>query len=256
MYPESDLLPLSGLQHLAYCERQWALIHLEQFWSENRLTVEGRHLHERADKPGGKSRRDVRIVRGLPIHSLRLGLSGRADVVEFHRLSGAPSESSQSEPGAQATGSFPSGSPVESESAKGIGSSPARLRLGFGPRGAWRPYPVEYKRGKPKPGNCDRVQLCAQALCLEEMLGVTISVGALFYGQTRHRNEVAFDSAIRSETERLAARMHALFGAGVTPRVSYDRKRCDRCSLYDHCLPKTTGPSRGVGAYLAGAFRE
>jgi len=233
MFSESELLPLSGLQHLAFCERQWALIHLEQFWSENRLTVEGRHLHERVDKPGGKSRRDLRIVRGLAIHSLRLGLSGRADVVEFHRLPVAPSAASPD---------------FADETDSGVRLTDLR--------GRWKPFPVEYKRGKPKPGNCDRVQLCAQALCLEEMLGVPIPSGALFYGQTRRREDVAFDADLRGETERLAARMHELFRARITPRVAYERRRCDRCSLYDRCLPKTTGPSKAVAAYLAMACAE
>ncbi|MEK6676991.1 MAG: CRISPR-associated protein Cas4 [Planctomycetota bacterium] len=233
MYAESDLLPLSGLQHLAYCERQWALIHLEQTWAENRLTVEGRQLHERVDKPGGKSRRDLRIVRGLAIQSLRLGLSGRADVVEFHRLAAK-----------EPLGSHGS----EDQSDSGV--------VLAGQDGRWRPFPVEYKRGKPKLGNCDRVQLCAQALCLEEMLGVRIPSGALFYGQTRRRDDVVFERALRDETERLAEQMHELFRVGVTPRVLYERKRCDRCSLYDRCLPKTTGPSRSVAAYLAAAVSE
>ena len=233
MYAESELLPLSGLQHLAYCERQWALIHLEQTWVENRLTVEGRHLHERADKPGGKSRRDLRIVRGLAIHSLRLGLSGRADVVEFHR-------------------------PATDSSASSPNDSDERdfdvLLMDL--RGRWQPFPVEYKRGKPKRGNCDRVQLCAQALCLEEMLGASIPAGALFYGQTRRRQDVAFEIALRTETERLAARMQELFRAGVTPLMPYESKRCDHCSLYDRCLPKTTGSVRSVAAYLAAASSD
>ena len=227
MYAESDLLALSGLQHLAYCERQWALIHIEQFWAENRLTTQGRLLHERADKPGGKSRGDLRIVRGLPIHSLRLGLAGRADVVELHRIDRADSD----------------------ETATTTERPPVGIRL-HQVDGLWRPFPVEYKRGKPKAGNCDRVQLCAQALCLEEMLDVSIAAGALFYGRTRRREEVAFDPTLRDETETLAARMHEMFRAGNTPRVRYTRKRCDRCSLYSRCLPKTTGQSRSVGTYL------
>jgi len=268
MFPESELLPLSGLQHLAFCERQWALIHLEQFWAENRLTVEGRHLHERADLPAGKSRGDVRIVRGMPIQSLRLGLSGRADVVEFHRVSGAPSASvpHESEPhtpsiaahGAMtgrgvSEGSAPHGqaplSPLKATSCDLPEAIPLQRTAGL-----WRPFPIEYKRGKPKPGDCDRVQLCAQALCLEEMLGVAIPAGTLFYGRTRRREEIAFAHALRTETETLALRMHELFRAGVTPRVPYDRKRCDRCSLYPRCLPKTTGRSRSVDGYLAAAL--
>jgi CRISPR-associated exonuclease Cas4 len=243
MYAESDLLPLSGLQHLAFCERQWALIHVEQFWSENRLTVEGRHLHERVDEPAGKTRGDLRIVRGMPIHSLRLGLSGRADVVEFHRNRNAEK-------------AVDGGNRQEATDNGGRDGPLAHTRGSERDTRAteWQPFPIEYKRGKPKPGNCDRVQLCAQAICLEEMLGLSIPAGALFYGRTRRRDEVAFDEPLRAETERLAARMHELFRAGVTPRKRYDRRRCDRCSLYDRCLPKTTGPARSVDAYLARAL--
>lgn len=214
MFSESDLLPLSGLQHLAYCERQWALIHLEQVWAENRFTAEGRHLHERSDSGTRESRPEVRIARGLPIQSLRLGLIGRADVVEFHRI------------------------------AEGAG-----VRLSDA-RGQWRPYPVEYKRGQKKRGNFDRVQLCAQALCLEEMLGLTIAEGALFYGQTRRREIIAFEPALRAETELLASRMHALHRERRTPVVTYESKRCDRCSLIDRCMPKVTGVAPSVENYL------
>jgi len=141
-YTEDDLIPISALQHFVFCERQCALIHIEQAWTENRLTAEGRLLHERVHDQGGESRAGVRIERGLPLRSLRLGLVGVADVVEFHPLS----------------------------------------------EGGWRPFPVEYKRGKPKRNACDEIQVCAQALCLEEMLGVRIPAGALFYGKT-HRSQ-------------------------------------------------------------------
>jgi len=232
MFTEDELLPLSGLQHLAYCERQWALIHLEQAWAENRFTAEGRQLHEKADSGKQESRPDLRIARGLQLQSLRLGLIGRADVVEFHRMA--------SEPQAQATGP----QTFEAESAAG---NLVQLR---GARGLWRPYPVEYKRGQKKRGNFDRVQLCAQALCLEEMLGVSIGEGALFYGKTRRREVVALDAGLRDETMRLAERMHALYREYRTPVVAYDPKRCDRCSLFSLCLPKTTGSSPSVESYI------
>lgn len=206
MYSEEQLLPISALQHLAFCERQWALIHLEQQWSENRLTAEGRKLHERSDHGEDETRNGVRITRGMLLRSLRLGLTGKADVVEF--------------------------------------------------RGE-QPFPIEYKRGRPKPGRYDEVQLCAQALCLEEMLGVAVPEGAIFYGQPRRRSMVAFDPELRAETERLAARLHFLSGEKITPRARYEKK-CDSCSLYSICLPKTTGASsaqrylkRAVAAALA-----
>lgn len=203
MYEEDDLLPLSGLQHLAFCERQWALIHLEETWLENRLTVEGRHLHDRVHGAESETRGDVRVVRTLRLRSLRLGLSGQADAVEFHRQ----------------------------------------------PDGSEQPFPVEYKRGRPKPTRCDEIQVCAQAMCLEEMLGVSIPEGAIYYGQPHRRHGVAFDDALRQETEAAAARMHALFAAGETPTARYEPK-CDNCSLYEACLPKTAAQHKDARRYL------
>jgi len=203
VFAEDDLLPLSALQHLLFCERQCALIHVEGLWMENRLTVEGRHLHERADGAGPETRGTVRTVRALPIRSLRLGIVGRADVVEFHMESGGPP----------------------------------------------RPFPVEYKRGRPKHNDADRIQLCAQALCLEEMLGVTVPAGALFYGTTRRRLEVRFDEALRAVVEAGAARLHAIVASGITPRAVREPK-CDSCSLLDVCLPDALGPRRSAGGYV------
>src|SRR5579859_4686917 len=148
MYSEEDLLPISALQHLAFCERQWALIHLEGVWAENQLTAEGRVIHDRAHEPGTESRGDVRVSRGLRLRSLRLGLSGIADVVEFHRCGRRGDTSGK--------GLVASGVALPSVS------------------GSWAPFPVEYKRGRPKSGPFDEIQLCAQALCLEEMLGVPV----------------------------------------------------------------------------------
>lgn len=220
MYSEDDLLPLSGLQHLLFCERQCALIHLEQIWVENRLTVEGRHLHEKSDSGERESRGDLRIARGLPLHSFRLGLSGKADTVELHRLDGA-------EPG---VGALLPGLP-----------------------GLWRPFPVEYKRGKPKSHRADEVQLCAQALCLEEMLGAPVPAGALYYGETRHRLEVAFDAELRRLTEQAAARFHGLISAGVTPAPVREPK-CDSCSLLEVCMP--AAPRRSARGYVADLLRQ
>jgi CRISPR-associated exonuclease Cas4 len=217
MFAEEDLLPLSGLQHLAFCERQWALIHLEGQWAENRLTAEGRVLHERSDSGEGETRGDVRIARGVRLRSLRLGLVGQADVVEWHRVRDRD--------------------PPE--------DAGARLP---GREGWWRPMPVEYKRGRPKPERMDEVQVCAQALCLEEMLSVRIERAALFYGQPRRRSEVPLDDALRAETEALAARMHALFRAGRTP-VAKLEKKCRNCSLFERCRPDATS-RRSVARYL------
>lgn len=229
MYVEDDLLPLSGLQHLAFCPRQWALIHLEAFWADNRLTVEGRHLHDRAHLPTVETRGDVRIVRGLRLHSLHLGVVGQADVVEFHRIG------DQDAPTA-----------TDAIAVPGVCLP--------GVRGRWRPFPIEYKRGRPKPGDCDRVQLCAQAICLEEMLGAIVPAGALFYGQTRRRQEINFDAALRQRTADLAGKMHTLFAIAATPRPAYDRRKCGRCSLYDRCLPKTASTPQNIRLYLASAL--
>ncbi len=215
MFSEDDLLPLSGLQHLMFCERQWGLIHIEQIWEENRLTAEGRVLHERAHEPGAENRPNIRTSRGLRLHSLRLGLVGQADIVEFHR------------------------------SAEGVALPEVE--------GLWRPFPVEYKRGKPKRDACDAVQLCAQSLCLEEMFSCAISEGALYYGEPRRRTPVVFDGKLRARTEALAARMHELSGAGTTPLAAYEPK-CDGCSLIARCLPRLLAKPPGVARYLARAL--
>lgn len=215
MYTEDDLLPLSGLQHLLFCERQCALIHIEQVWAENLLTAEGRLMHERVHDADRESRGDIRIEFGMPLRSLRLGLIAKADVVEFHR-----------KPGSSEKGSV-----------------------------KWLPFPVEYKRGKPKKGNYDRVQLCAQAICLEEMLDVEIPRGAIFYGRTRRRQDVVFDMELRKETEDAAKRFHDLVASGHTPKAVY-QKKCDRCSMYHLCLPKTVGKARSINRYLMDAVRQ
>jgi len=207
-YNEQDLLPISALQHMVFCERQCALIHVERVWDENLFTAEGRIMHERVHERDRESRGDVRIERGLALRSLKLGVIGTADVVEFHR-----------------TG-----------------------------EGNWRPFPVEYKRGKPKADNCDKVQLCAQALCLEEMLDSEVSSGALFYGKTRHRLDVAFDHALRQETEKAAGKVREMIRKGVTPKANYTKK-CKSCSLQGHCMPKLP-QKRSVKRYLARMVEE
>ncbi|MFZ2399418.1 MAG: CRISPR-associated protein Cas4 [Smithella sp.] len=203
MVHPDDLIQLSALQHYAFCSRQCALIHVEQVWSENRLTAEGRIMHEHVHDEGDESRGDVRIERGASLRSLRLGLIGKADVVEYHRQ-------------------------VD---------------------GTWQAFPVEYKRGKPKPDHSDKIQLCAQAICLEEMLNVSIPAGALFYGKTRRRLDVDFDEALRQETQNIAQKTHELIDAGITPAPVY-AKRCESCSLMAECMPKTIQKKRTVESYL------
>ncbi|WP_337998265.1 CRISPR-associated protein Cas4 [Oleispirillum naphthae] len=198
---DDDLRPLSALQHLAFCPRQCALIHGEQAWAENRLTAEGRILHERADSGEGETRGNLRIARGVRLVSRRLGLSGIADVVEFRRKAA------------------PGGAIVR------------------------RPFPVEYKRGKPKAHDADRIQLCAQALCLEEMLGVEVPEGALFYGKPRRREAVAFLPELRRRVEDLAARLHALLHEPALPPPLSGDARCAACSLVEICRPGLAGRS-------------
>lgn len=221
LFSEDELLPISSLQHLLFCERQWALIHLEQQWEENRLTQEGRVLHERVHDAGTEARPGAVVARGLRIRSLRLGLSGETDVVEFQRAEQEREDTIQLE----------------------------------GRRGWWVPFPVEYKRGKPKSDACDEVQLCAQALCLEESFGVTIAAGALFYATHRRRTRVEFDSQLRTQTENLARHLHELFAARTTPPAVYGKK-CEKCSLIERCMPKTSMRRPDVERYLATALRD
>lgn len=219
-YSEADLLPLSGLQHLLFCERQCALIHVERAWRENLLTAEGRVFHERVDGADAEARGNLKIARGIPLRSLRLGLTGRADVVEFSRV-------------------------IEGEHG-------ARLP---GIEGHWLPYPVEYKRGQPKWIDCDRVQLCAQALCIEEMLQVAVPAGAIFYGRVRRREEVCFDQRLRETTEQAAMRFRELVERGETPIV-YRTPKCRSCSLLEICLPPKKARRRSVNSYLTAALEE
>ena len=202
-YLEDDLIQLSALQHYAFCPRQCALIHVEQVWSENLLTVQGRIMHEHVHEEGNESRGDLCIERGVALRSLQLGLIGKADVIEYHRRAD----------------------------------------------GSWQVFPVEYKRGKPKPDNSDKVQLCAQAMCLEEMLNVSIPAGALFYGKTRRRLDVDFDETLRQETQYVAKKAHKLIESGQTPKPVY-AKRCESCSLVAECMPRTIQKKRSVESYL------
>lgn len=215
-YSEDEFLMISGLQHLAFCPRQCALIHMEQAWSENVLTALGEVMHDRVHTAGAESRSDVRIVRGLKLKSVRLGLTGVADVVEFHKVNPAPSDNCNAAPSA----------------GQGV-KLPKR-------NGLWVPYPVEYKRGKPKLDNCDAVQLCAQAICLEEAFNVQLTSGALFYGQSRQRVVVELTPELRRETESLALQFHQLISSGVIPPPVL-QKRCQNCSMVDVCLPSAGG---------------
>ena len=192
-YREEDYLQLSGIQHFAFCPRQWALIHLENLWQENLQTAQGQLLHQRCHDAGqDESRGDLLILRDLRISSPSLGL------VEFHR--------------------DPKGVSLQERD------------------GLWMPYPVEYKRGKPKPHQADELQLCAQAICLEEMLCCSIPEGALFYGEPRRRQTVTLDESLRQTVKEMAEQMHQYAQRGYTPKVK-PKKGCSACSLKDLCLP-------------------
>jgi len=213
-YTEADLLPLSGLAHMAFCERRWALVHLEQQWDENRFTAEGNQLHEKAHSQQIESRPDVLIRRTLPLRSFRLGLSGQADIVEF--LPSAEADAVSLE----------------------------------GRHGQWQPFPIEYKRSRDKAGSIAyRLQLCAQAICLEEMLGAQIPSGAVYDASTRRRQPVDFSQPVRNEVERLALRMHQLHRDGRTPKAHLI-PACQKCSLCERCLPGLLESAPSVATYM------
>jgi CRISPR-associated exonuclease Cas4 len=200
---EADPIPLSALQHAAYCLRQAALIHLERLWADNRFTAEGDVLHAVADKGGKRQARGVRRVMALAVSSTRLGIAGVCDMVEFV---------------------------------------------------AEVPFPVEYKRGKPKLHRADEVQLCAQALCLEEMTGRQVPEGALFYAETHRRIVVPFNSDLRTVTETVVANIRQVLASGVTPPPTSHKSRCRACSLLELCRPQLY--ARPVLAWRASMLRE
>lgn len=210
-YREEEYLQLSGIQHFAFCRRQWALIHIEQLWAENYRTTDGALMHDKVHDPDyNESRGDLCIMRGVSIHSAILGISGQCDVVEFIR-------------------------------------SKCGIKLN-NKDGLWQPYPVEYKRGEPKTDDRDILQLCAQAMCLEEMLCCDIPEGALYYGQTRRRTRASFTADMRGKVQSMLSEMHDYDRKGYTPKVKAT-KSCNACSLKNLCLPKVM-KSSPVADYL------
>lgn len=199
LYPEEEYLPLSGIQHYRFCERQCAFIHVEQMWTENFFTAHGRLLHERVHTAAAESRGKLRVERGLKISSSRLGLAGQTDAVEFY-----------------ADGTV---------------------------------CPVEYKRGTKKTDTTDKVQLCAQAICLEEMLDIKIEKGFLFYDKIKKREEVLFTEELRDETQKLADSFHELVELKRVPSAEYD-KQCESCSFVDDCFPDSAGRNKSVSVYI------
>ena len=216
-YKEEDWLQLSGLQHFAFCRRQWALIHIENQWAENYRTVDGRLMHEHVhDQELRESRGGRLIVRGLAIHSAQLGVSGQCDAVEFRR--------------------DPNGVSLRKR------------------EGLWLPYPVEYKRGKPKEHNADELQLCAQAMCLEEMLCCAVPEGALYYGEPRRRTAASFTPELRGQVRDSLEEMHQLYKKRHTPKVK-PSKSCNAWSIKEQCLPALMRGKK-VSDYLASAMEE
>ena len=216
-YKEEDFLQLSGLQHFKFCRRRWALIHIENQWAENYRTIDGEILHQNAhDTQFQESRGDRFITRGVSIYSGELGVSGQCDVLEYHRGS--------------------AGIPLP------------------GRDGLWQPYPVEYKRGEPREDTGDSLQLCGQAMCLETMLCCDIPEGALYYGEIRRRERVAFTPELRAQVRQMLAQMHDLYKKGYTPKVK-PTKSCNACSMKELCLPKLM-KNRSVSAYLKAAMEE
>jgi CRISPR-associated exonuclease Cas4 len=216
VYAEDDLIPICSLQHLVFCERQFALIHVEGLWEENRFTAEGKVLHERVDAGGHESRRLFRQEFGMALRSLYEGIIGKADLAELYLA--------------------PGGSVAEA-------------------------VPVEFKRGREKEDDCDRVQLCAQAFCLEEMLAITVSRGAFYYLGAHRRTNLEIGGELRTRTRAAIARARVILADGRTPAAKYDRSKCDRCSLVELCMPAAVGEGgKRVDKYLqaeiAAARRE
>jgi CRISPR-associated exonuclease Cas4 len=212
VFSQDDLIPLSALQHTLFCERQCALIHVEQVWEENRYTAEGRDLHERVDEEHHERRKLRRVEYGLAVRSLEHGLIGKCDVVEFT----------------------------------------------LQPQGGYQSVvPVEFKRGKQKESDADRVQLCAQALCLEEMFGLPVPYGEFYYLQEHRRSSIDFDRDLRERTVTVLSRTQEIIIGGQTPPAVYSKETCDRCSLVDLCMPKLSGSdAKSVSRYIQNQIRR
>lgn len=216
-YQEEDYLMISGIQHFHFCRRQWALIHIEQQWAENVHTAVGELMHKKVHDPYLKEKRkDVLVVRALPVASRLMGVSGECDVVEFRKCE------------------------------DGISL--------HGHRGTYRMYPVEYKKGKPKDSQEDALQLTAQAMCLEEMFSARIPEGALFYGETRRREPVIFTEELRRQVKDSFEEMHQYMKRQYTPKAKTSKK-CQSCSLKEICLPRLP-KSPSVRQYMEEMLEE
>jgi CRISPR-associated exonuclease Cas4 len=211
VYTEDDLIPISALQHVLFCERQYALIYLEQVWEENQFTAEGKVLHERVHAEHHEFRRSFRQEYDMAVRSLEWGLIGKCDLVELWL------------------------------------SDDGKVK---------RVSPVEFKRGRQKANDVDRVQLCAQVFCLEEMFGTAIEGGQLYYLQEHRRSDVVLDTPLREKTASLIERIRTIQGAGMTPAAEYEKRKCDRCSIVDMCMPKNAGSGgKGVERFIQTQLR-
>lgn len=203
-FTEEDMLMLSGIQHYAFCPRQWALIHIEQQWNENLLTTEGHIMHQHVDDPFYRQKMGDHIcLRSVSLASKELGFYGISDMVELHPTDDATNAITH-----------PSYS------------------------GLWIPFPIEYKHGKPKKDDIDKVQLAAQAMCLEEQYGIRVLEGAIFYGETRRRESVVFTDDLRSRVRYYSEEMHRLMQNSIVP-FAEPRPCCRNCSLNEICMPET-----------------
>jgi CRISPR-associated exonuclease Cas4 len=220
-YEEDDMLMLSGIQHFAFCPRQWALIHIDQQWEENRLTIEGQIIHNKVNDPFYRQKMgNVICLRSVHIASKELGLYGISDIVELHK---------------------------SEEKANSI-THPKY-------EGFWKPYPIEYKHGKPKGNNIDAVQLAAQAMCLEEQYNLSIPEGAIYYAQNRHRETITIDDNLRNEAKMLAASMHEVYLMQKIPSAEF-RACCRSCSLNEKCMPKTANKQNAINYLKANLYEE
>lgn len=216
-YKEEDYLMLSGIQHFAFCRRQWALTHIEQQWSENEHTVAGELLHKNAHDPYfNETRNDVIVSRSMPIFSRTMGVSGECDIVEFRKVE------------------------------DGISI--------YGHRGLYQVYPIEYKKGHPKDTEIDILQLTAQAMCLEEMLSTEIREGAIYYGEIRRRQPITISEDLKRQVRTCFSEMHQLYDRRYTPKVKWS-KGCSACSLKDICLPKL-GKALSAKGYIHKTIAE
>ena len=214
---EEEYLLISGIQHFCFCRRQWALIHIENCWAENRLTTEGKNMHDKVHNNEITSKHNgIITLRGLPVRSNQLMITGSCDAIEL-----IPDE----------TGIY-----IHNR------------------EGKWRIHPVEYKRGKPKADDCDRLQLAAECLCLEEMLSCEIEQASLYYGMTRRREEVLIDNILRDHLNSMISEMWDYYRRKYTPKVK-SGKHCTNCSLVDNCMPKLM-KERSVSRYIREHLNE